>query len=156
MTRWVLALVFAGFAGNADAERLAFRGFTIDLVAGWTHRVENRTLEADRPAELVSISRPEGPGVLRIQSYAAPRDGSQDLLRNMTNVDMSTALSWQNWGEFSGYVHEYDERGSFYRQWWLARERTLIFITYRCDTGLQGADIELVDAMVRSLAIERP
>jgi hypothetical protein len=73
------------------------------------------------------------------------------MLRNMTNVEMSTALSWQNWGEFSGYSHEYDERGSFYRQWWLAAERTMIFITYRCNSGVQDAEIEAVETIVRSL-----
>jgi hypothetical protein len=156
MALTVLALLFVGVAGNAGAETLVFQAFTIDLDMGWTHRVENRTLPAQGRAELISINRPNGAGVMRIQSYAAPVVVSRDVLRNMTNVDMSTRLQWQDWGDFSGYLHIYHERGSFYKQWWLIHERTLIFISYQCDTGAQAAEIGAVDKMVMSMRISQP
>ena len=110
---------------------------------------------SDEPGELISIYRPGGVGVLRIQSYLAPGDVSRVVLRNLTNVEASTRLRWQEWGDFSGYEYSYTERNSFYKQWWLKNERTILFITYDCDADGQQIEFEAIDKMVKSIKMNR-
>ena len=74
-------------------------------------------------------------------------------MRNLTNLDPSVPLSRQNWGDYSGYQYSYSERGSYYRQWWLANGRTMVFITYRCDFESRDIETEAIDEIVRSLTV---
>ncbi len=91
-----------------------------------------------------------------MRTYAAPDFVSKEMLRNMTNVDLSTPLTWQNWGDFAGYQHDYSEKGSFYRQWWLASEGTIVFIVY--DTSVEPTDFEMdkIVKIVDSIAVIKP
>ncbi len=151
MAKRLIALLIVGIASNLRADTLTFPVFSIDVAANWKHRVEERTLVSDERGELVSIYRPDGAGVLRIQSYVAPDDVSQGALRHLTNVEASTKLRWQEWGDLSGYQYSYTERGSFYKQWWLTNGRTILFITYDCDADAQQIEIEAIDKMVNSI-----
>ena len=72
----------------------------------------------------------------------------------MTNVDASTPLTWQKWGDYSGYQYDYLERGSFYRQWWLVNERAMMFITYQCDPESKDSETEEIDKIVRSITVK--
>ena len=78
-------------------------------------------------------------------------DVGKVVLRNLTNVEASTRLTWQEWGEVSGYQYSYTESGSFYKQWWLTHERTILFITYDCDADAQQIELEAIDKMVNSI-----
>ena len=93
-------------------------------------------------------------GVLKVQSYCAPNLVTKERLRNMTNVDRSTPLTWQDWGNFSGYQYDYSERGSFFRQWWLVNQRTMIIVVYESNAEIEDADIEEVDRIVKSLTVD--
>lgn len=84
-------------------------------------------------------------------SYETSLAVSEDRLRNMTNVDASTPLTWQEWGDYSGYQYDYLERDSFFRQWWLVNERTMMFITYQCDPESKDSHVEEIDKIVRSI-----
>ena len=74
----------------------------------------------------------------------------------MTNVDSSEPLTWQSWGDYSGYQYEYLERGSFYRQWWLVNERTIIFITYNCNPESKDIEIDEINKIVNSITVYKP
>ena len=74
----------------------------------------------------------------------------------MTNVDWSTPLIWQNWGDFSGYQYDYLELGSFYRQWWLANEMTSIFIVYESSSESDDIEIDEINKIVNSIAVNKP
>lgn len=58
----------------------------------------------------------------------APGNVEKERLRLLTNVEWSTPLDWQDWGDFSAYQYGYSERGSFFRQWWLVNQRTILFV----------------------------
>lgn len=45
------------------------------------------------------------------------------------------------------------ERGSFYRQWWLLSERTIIFIVYQYDPESREIETEVIDMIVRSITV---
>jgi hypothetical protein len=92
-------------------------------------------------------------GVLKIQSLIAPSLIDKERLRMMTNVDRSTPLSWQDWGNYSGYQYDYSERGSFFRQWWLVDQRTIIFVVYESSVEIEESDIAAVDRIVKSLTV---
>jgi hypothetical protein len=93
-------------------------------------------------------------GVLKIQSLIAPSVIDKARLRIMTNLDRSTPLTWQDWGNFSGYQYDYSERGSFYRQWWLVNQRTMIFVVYESSAEIEKTNIEEVDRIVKSLTVD--
>ena len=88
-----------------------------------------------------------------MQSYAASDSVSDEVLRNMTNVESTVQLTLQRWGDYSGYQHDYLEGDSFFRQWWLAHETTLIFITYQCAADLREFETRQINDIVSSLKV---
>ena len=147
----LVAITFFALARSLNAETLSFPSFQLDVPAGWERSIEDRP-GYDR-GSVVSLRHPDSAGSLKILPYEAPVAVSQDRLRNMTNVDASTPLTWQKWGDFSGYQYDYMESGSLYRQWWLVNEQTMLFITYQCDSGLKDSDTEVIDNIVRSIVV---
>ena len=81
---------------------------------------------------------------------------TDEILRNMTNVDSSTLLTWQKWGDNSGYQYDYSEGGSFYRQWWLTSEKTIIFIVYDSDTESSVIEIDEINKIANSVKVNTP
>lgn len=157
MIKRVLALLILGFAAGSNAETLTFPAFSIDVATDWKHGVEEHAFASDERGELISIYRPDGVGTLKLLSWVAPADVSQDMLRNLTNVE-PTKLEWREWGDVSGYQYSYTERGSFYKHWWLTNERTgrtILFIVYECDADAQEIEIEAIDEMVKSIRMNR-
>ena len=65
---------------------------------------------------------------------------------------MTIPLTLQRWGEFSGYQHDHVEGTSFLRQWWLANDSVVIFVTYKCGVEMRAFETDAIDAMVRSLS----
>ena len=118
--------------------------FEIEVTGGWSQ---------EKVGELIRIYPPNGDGVLKIQSYSAPNVVDKERLRNMTNVDQSSPLAWQDWGDFSGYQYDYPEGGAFFRQWWLVHQRTMIFVVYESSVEIEASDIEEVDRIVKSLTV---
>jgi len=43
------------------------------------------------------------------------------------------------------------ESASFYRQWWLVSERTILFVVYQCDPESRDIETEEIDMIVRSI-----
>ena len=118
--------------------------FGIEVEDGWVQK---------EVGELTSFYHPNGDGVLKIQSISAPGVVDKERLRNLTNVDWSTPLAWQDWGGFSGYQYDYSARGSFFRQWWLVNQRTIIFVVYESSVELQDTDIDELDRIVNSMTV---
>lgn len=151
ITLILLTLLMVAAPAGLRAESLTFPLFSIDVASGWNHRVEEHPRGSDGRGSLISIVRPGGVGVIRMQSNIPPVEVSKSALRNLTNVDAATALVWKEWGDFSGYQHSYIEGGTFHRLWWLKNELTLLFIVYECDRDAQQVDIEMIDKMVNSI-----
>ena len=147
----LFTLLIVGITVSSTAEILSFPVFRIDVASEWTYTVEQNTAASDTHGELVSIYRPDGLGVMKVQSLVAPHNVSKDRLRNLTNVETSTVLIWKDWGDFSGYQHNYVENGSFFKQWWLLNERSILFITYESDADASQIEIEEIDKLVKSI-----
>ena len=141
-------------AMSSKAESLTFGSVRVEVVNGWLHTIE-RPRDADW-GDLIAIRHPDGVGTLRMQSYVAPGSVSREVLRNMTNVESTIQLNLQNWGDYSGYQHDYLEKGSFFRQWWLTNDRTVVFVTYRCRADLRELETHQINDIVGSLRVNTP
>ncbi len=144
----LFAIIVFAMTTSVNAETLSFPSFQIEIQDGWERTIE--TGPGDNWGSVISLSHTNGVGSLKILPYDAPAV-SQDRLRNLTNVELSVLLTWQNWGDYSGYQYDYLERGSFYRQWWLTNERTILFITYQCDPESKDIETEEIDNIVLSI-----
>ncbi len=147
--KYVLAIVISTMTANLNAETLSFPSFQIEIQDDWERSIDNRPV--DDLLSMISLRRPSGVGVLKIGLYDARAVVSEDALRNLTNLDLSIPLTWQSWGDYSGYQYDYSESGSFFRQWWLTNEGTIIFVTYQCDPESKDIETEEIDDIVRSI-----
>ena len=149
-----VAAILIALATSLHAETLSFPSFQIEIPAGWELRIESGP--GDDWGSVVRLDHPDGAGSLKILSYNAPVVVGEDKLRDMTNVDASIPLTWQKWGDYSGYQHDYLESGSSYRQWWLAHERAMIFVTYQRNAESKDGGTEEIDRIVRSITAKDP
>ena len=152
----LLVIAIFGLTTSSYSETLAVPSFWIDVEDGWVHSVERGPQAHHEVGELISIYHPNGNGILKMQSYSAPDFVSKEILRNMTNVEWSTPLVWQNWGDYSGYQYDYFERASFNRQWWLANETGIIFIVYNSNTESKDIEIDEINEIVNSITVNKP
>ncbi len=149
MMKYVLAIIISAMTANLSAETLSFPSFQLEIQDGWERSIDNRPV--DDLLSMITLRRPNGVGVLKIGFHDAFAVVSEDALRNLTNLDFSIPLTWQSWGDYSGYQYDYSERGSFFRQWWLTNEGTVIFVTYQCDPESKDIETEEIDNIVRSI-----
>ena len=156
MMKTLLAVVIFGMTTSSYAETLAVPSFRIDVEDGWVHSIERGPQGNPEWGDPISIYHPNGNGILKMQFFSTPYPVSKDRLRNMTNVEWSTPLVWQIWGGNSGYQYDYFERGSFYRQWWLANENGIIFIVYNSDTESKDIEIDEINEIVNSITVNKP
>ncbi len=151
----LLAIAIFGMTTSSNAETLSFPSFRIEVEDGWAHSIERGPQASPEWGDQISIYQPDGNGILTIMSFNAPDMVSKDILRNMTNVEWSTPLIWQNWGDHSVYQYDYLERGSFYRQWWLVNERTIIFFVYKNNTESRDIEIDEINKIVNSITVNK-
>ena len=140
----------------SSAEILTFPSFQLEVEESWAHSVENGAQAHAAAGSLISVYHPAGNGILKIRRYTAPSIVGKGTLRNMTNVDSSTPLTWQAWGDYSGYQHDYSEGDSFYRQWWLTHEMTIILIVYESTADLGDIESDQISKIVNSIRISTP
>ena len=153
MMKYIPAIIIFTMTANLNAETLTFPSFQIEIQVSWERSIENRPV--DDLLSTISLRRPNGVGDLKIGFYDALAVVNEDALRRLTNLESSISLTWQNWGDYSGYQYDYLERGSFYRQWWLTSDGTVIFITYRCDPESKDIETEEIDNIVQSITTTR-
>jgi hypothetical protein len=154
MMKTLFAIAIVGITTISNAASLSFSSFRIEVADDWVHSIESGPQAQNELGELINIYHPNGNGILRIQSYSATDFVSQDALRNMTNVDTSTTLNWQHWGDYSGFQYDYSEMGSFYRQWWIANERAILFIVYDSTTESREIEIDEINKIVNSITVD--
>ncbi len=152
----LLAIAIFGMTMSSNAETLAVPPIQVEVEDGWVHSIERGPQAPHVWGDLISIYHPNGNGILKVQFYSTPYLVSKDRLRNMTNVDWSPPLVWQNWGDNSGYQYDFYERGSFYRQWWLANEIGVIIIVYNSSTESKNREIDEINEIVISITANKP
>jgi hypothetical protein len=130
-------------------ETYASQWWAIDLADGW---------EARREEHCVTICHSEGVGALQISAF-------QKLKGNVTKDDLLDAadldaqiqkhLGERKWGDFEGLQLVYSADDTFWRKWWLAAGKTMVFVTYNCELKDQGVEREVINAMVSSMRKNR-
>ncbi|MCZ6475465.1 MAG: hypothetical protein O6700_03995 [Gammaproteobacteria bacterium] len=145
----IFAITVFAMTTSLNAETLSFPSFQIEINDSWERIDENWPV--DDLLSTVTLRSPNGVGVLKIGFYNALAIVSEGALRRLTNLESSIPLTWQNWGDYSGYQYDYLERGSFYRQWWLTSDGTIIFITYQSDPESKDIETEEIDRIVHSI-----
>jgi hypothetical protein len=111
--------------------------------------------EAESEEDCVTLYHPDGVGALQISGFRKESDGEvtrSDLL-GFATVDAETQnhLAERRCGDFTGFELAYSSEGTFWRKWWLASGRTMLFVTYNADLEHEGVEQEAVNAMMESL-----
>jgi hypothetical protein len=156
MMKVLFAVACLGLTANAAAEILSFDSMSIELPSGWVHRVEKLAPRNSDFGDQISFRQPKGVGVLYLQTYTAAASVDAEALRILTNVPATEPLVKQEWGDYSGYRHDYVENGLFHRTWWLARDMNVLFLTYECGAGQESLEMDRVEQIVRSLSSDTP
>ena len=132
-------------ASRDESRTVSFNTFEIKIPSDWRHVVSDSS-----QGVVASIFPPDGEGILRLKSQDMPSTVTRKILRNLTNVESSTLLKWQSWGDLDGYQYSYFENGKFYTHWWLTDQRKLLFLSY--SSGSQDPlEVEIVTRIVASL-----
>ena len=152
-----LALILQSNYVQADpnyfgaANAISLGSFEIAMPEGWQYE----TVTQPNKQVVTQIFHPDKDGVLQIGSIISlPGKPAQNRMRLLTNLDSSVDLTWQKWGELSGYQYDYAEAGKFYRQWWLTHHNKVMFVVYSSkvkDESLRN----VIDEMVKSLTVSR-
>jgi len=128
-------------------ETFAARLWGIELARGWS---------AEQEEECVTIIKSSTSGALQISSFQKQAGTiSREELLDATDCDAETQSHFQekSWGDFSGFQLVYSEDNTFWRKWWLANGRTLLFVTYNCELAKKDDEKAEISQMVGSLVV---
>jgi hypothetical protein len=104
----------------------------------------------------IEITQPEGTGALHISS-ARKKEGviaeSETLARLQGDCPEDTDSRKVRCGDFSGYVAEYVDwhTDKFWRKWFVACRKDLLYITYTCARGEEDLEVEQASTLLTSL-----
>lgn len=149
-----VAIVLIAAASTLYAGTLDLPSFRIDLPDDWTYSVEAKP--DSEWGDVFVFRHADDDGYLKIMSYETSVAITKDRLRRMTNIDERIPLAWQTLGDFSGYQYAYEERGTFYCQWFLVNGQTLLLVTYQGDPVSKERIAEDLDRIIRSLTTNPP
>lgn len=110
--------------------------------------------------ECVEIMQPEGIGALHI-SIAFKQGGT--VSDSETRAELKRAcpedadVEATRFGEFVGYGAEYVDwsEGAFWKKWFVASGRVLLFVTYNCKRGDEGLELPQVSRILSSSKLRR-
>ena len=132
-----------------ESKVMSLGSFEIAIPDGWQYE----TATQPNKQVVTQIFRPDKDGVLQIGSIISlPEKPSQNRMRLLTNVDSSIDLTWQKWGDLTGYQYDYAEGGKFFRQWWLTHHNKIIFVVFSSKVKDESVR-NVIDEMVKSLTI---
>ena len=133
--------------GSADEKVISLGSYNIVIPGEWFYKTEAKSGQR----VITTIYHPDGIGTLQFMSlFTAPKVVTQEILRNMTNVDSSKSLNWQKWGDFSGYQYDYSEDGTIYWQWWLTNLEEILFFVYNTDSQ-DDSERNVINSIVTSI-----
>ncbi len=132
-------------AARKKAPTVSAKSWTLELAPGWAAEAEE---------SCVTITHPDGVGALQVSAHT--RRGRalsrEDVLEAAELEPEALAhIAEQDWGDFHGFQLIFSDGETFWRRWWLARGRVLLFVTYNCDQTHEDEELPAVNAMVGSL-----
>jgi len=121
--------------------------WSMKLQAGWA---------AHENADCVSFSADPLGGVLQVSAIRKP-DGSVTLqdLQNFASDSRAGIKNLQHFelSEISGIASEYVREERYWREWWLKRGSTVIYLTYNVAAAAREAEADAIDKMISSVTI---
>ena len=94
---------------EGDRGIVSLGAFEFTIPQDWHHRTSSSENSTS------TILTPDGLGTLKLKSMTLPGEITPKNLRNLTNVESSTLLDWQSWGDLDGYHYDYIENGTFHQ-----------------------------------------
>ena len=111
----------------------------------WADSQEDSILVGDRDdvgcIEISTLHKDEG-------------EFDQQALADIAAAESEQSLDWRpvTLGDFSGLASRFVEEGAAIRQWYVANDAMLLYITYSCDEDNAGMDDAAVDELLDTLA----
>jgi len=110
---------------------------------------------AEANDDCVDIIGPRETGVTQISGYR--RDDRnvtlEDLLEFASDEANIDELKESVLDKFKGYAHEAIINETYWRKWWLASGRTMVYVTYQCNKDLSNVERSHVDSIIHSIRL---
>jgi hypothetical protein len=119
-----------------------------------------RPWRAQEFEECVEITQPEGIGALHI-SGAVKQDGTVSDSETRAQLERDcpegTDIEPARFGDFIGFGGEYVDwnASAFWKRWFVASGRVLLFVTYNCKRGDEHLELPQVCQILSSLQLRR-
>lgn len=127
-------------------EELTTTYWKLSLPDEWWHEIDE---------EAVVIGDPDEVGELTLSILVTEDTVSVSDLQAMQEDDSSTEMTPVTIDEYPGFYRSYiDEEGSW-REWVIACDKWISYITYFCDEENKGLDDALVDEILSTLSFRR-
>ncbi len=103
----------------------------------------------DDEEEYDILYNPDGPGELQFSAVRHDIELSFNDLKNIAAEDIQGGARIQELelGDFRGFLFDYDIDEDYWCEWYLARGRLMLFVTYTCpmeDDGKEYDDVDLI------------
>jgi hypothetical protein len=121
----------------------------------WTAMLpDGYTAEAND--DCVDIIGPQEIGVIQISSYRKNDEKVtlDELLEFASDEVGRDELDDITLSEFCGYTYEHADNETYWRRWWLAFDRTMIYATYQCNSNALNEERSHVDSVISSFRIK--
>lgn len=111
---------------------------------------------AEAEAESILVGDRDGVGCIEITTLLKERGSFEPTeIREMAEGEAVPGRDWHSasLGDFTGLVSEYLEEDAAVREWYVARDAMLLFVTYSCDLEHRGLDDAAVDELLDTLQV---
>ncbi len=112
--------------------------------------------QADQDEESVVVSDPDDVGELLLTTLLVDDADAIDLKQLMADADIDVnSASPCAIGDFSGFVAEPEpEDDEYVREWYVARDKLILLISYQCDADDSTMDREMIDEILSTLGVK--
>jgi hypothetical protein len=125
-----------------NAPRYEALWWSIELSDGWSVN--------DDP-ECATFTSVKVKGVLQLSAYRNDSDIGEGELFEL--ADEEPAPESVELGLFTGLCNTHDAEGLRWKKWWLARDRTLIFVTYNGPVRSADGEIRATEKLLKTLEL---
>ena len=115
---------------------------------------------ADQEDDSILVGDRDDVGCIEISTLHKEKGAFTDVeVRTLAQENSESDWSWDKstLGPFAGVSTHYREEEDAVREWYVAADGVLLFVTYSCDVENEGLDEAAVDEILSTLAlVEQP
>lgn len=118
----------------------------------WSLRLPD-SWEFEQEEDIYTLYDQKGDGELVISTQTFDEPLVQEDLMGIAEEDLEAGAQPDNVtaGDFEGMHFDYESEGDYWVEWYLAKEKVLVFATYNCDAELDGKEIATVEVILSTL-----